>query len=188
MISETEFFVESLKAIIMFSAIYYFFKNMNTKNIGEMNWDSIIKFLIYHLKNGKRVSITINGDNLSFTIENNSFCGIKKTFIVKIVNTYNIYYENLSLSSMVLSFLQRQRQVGGKIIYYLDGSLELTMNNRKVYNVMSCDIVDSVYVSHNTIMWSWPNPDGSGFHKIADIVKASDYLFTGNKLNHQSNH
>lgn len=183
MVSGTEFCVEILKAITMFSAIYYFFKNMNTKNIGVMNWDSIIRFLIHHLKSGKRVGIRINGDNLSFTIENNSFCGIKETFVVEIVDTYNMYYRNLSLPSMLLSFLQKQkqRQIGGKIIYYFDDSLELAMDNRKVYNVVACDIVDGVYTTYNTTEWTWPNPDGSGFHKIADIEGASDYLFTGKK-------
>lgn len=150
-----------------------------------MNWDSIIEFLISNLKSGKRVGIRINGDNLSFTIENNSFCCIKKTFVVEIDDTYNMYYGNLSLPSMLLSFLQKQkqRQIGGKIIYYFDDdSLELAMDNRKVYNVVACDIVDGVYTTYTTTHWTWPKPDGSGFHKIADIEGASDYLFTGKVL------
>ncbi len=69
MISGIEFFLECLIAIIIFVSIYYFFKSMNTKNIGVMNWDSIIQLLIFHIKNGKKVNVNIYGDNLSFTFD-----------------------------------------------------------------------------------------------------------------------
>jgi hypothetical protein len=153
---------------------------MNTKNIGVMNWDSIINLLIFHLKNGKKVNVNIYGDNLSFTFDSKSFC-FAKTFIVKIDNEDNGNYEKSSLSSMVWTFLKKQHQkkISSKITYNFDGSLDVKMNNRTIYNVMSCKIVNKVIVTNDSDIWSWPSPDGSGYHKVGDIEIASEYLFNG---------
>jgi hypothetical protein len=60
----------------------------------------------------------------------------------------------------------------------MNGSLDVTMNNRNVSNVMVYN-VGGVYVSNTSPIWSWLSPDGSGFSKIADIGIASNYLFNG---------
>jgi hypothetical protein len=156
---------------------------MNTKNIGVMDWDSIIQLLIFHIKNGKKVNVNIYGDNLSFTFDSKNFC-FEKTFIVKIEDTYDDNYGNYplsslsTLSSMLGSVLEKQlqKQITSKITYHFDRTLVITMNNRQIYNIMFPS-EDNVNVSYSSVFWSWPSHDGYCDKKVGVIGKASKYLF-----------